>query len=215
MLEGAIILLEISLAALLVLLAYRLTALARSEWRDPAPLPSPTSAPPPPLSASGDASAHPPQPTPSQQMPGQGFGVQLSDHRPLTATPDRTELITQLHILLALQEKVCRDAGLLLETLPDSVKWYVVAWAYGAASGLSGVWTRHSDQVIAMTARLVAKKIGCKQSAAVQAIATLTDSSSMLACYRNGLDSAEHWLQHHHVPGETALNHAITSVTLI
>ncbi|MDC0664310.1 hypothetical protein [Marinobacter sp. SS21] len=195
---------EISLAVLMGLLAVRMTSLAKTGWPTALPASSADGCPP---RVAPELNPHTPPPT-------SGFGVRLSEPQ-LVGAPDRTELITQLHILLSLQEKVCREDGLVIETLPDVVKNYAVAWTYGAASSLVGVSTRHSAEVIDLTARLVAKKIGYKQSAAVQAIATLTKCSSMLACYRNGLESADYWLQHHHVPAETALNRSISSNAFI
>ncbi|MDX1457040.1 MAG: hypothetical protein R3276_05585 [Marinobacter sp.] len=200
--DGVIILAEVGLAILFGLLALRMSSLARSEWIAPLPAHGPARAPHSSASVKVD------------QADGPQFGVRLSDSHVVTA-PDRTELITQLHILMALQDKVCREDGLLLESSPDVVKNYAVAWSYGAASGLVGVSNRHSAEVVSLTARLVAKKIGYRQSDAVQAIETLTESSSMLACYRHGLESADHWLQHHHVPAENALNRSITSNTFI
>ncbi len=202
--EGVILLVEIGLAVLMVLLAFRMTSLARTGW--PTALPAVFEDACPPSHDSGQA----PHTTPATA----NFGVRLSEPQVVGAA-GRTELITQLHILLSLQEKVCREEGLAYEALPDEVKNYAVAWAYGAASGLVGMSMRHSAEVVDVTARLVARKIGYKQSSVVQAIATLTQCSSMLACYRNGLESADYWLQHHHVPAETALNRSITSNAFI
>lgn len=127
------------------------------------------------------------------------------------AAIDRTELVTQLHILFGLQDRVCRSNHLILEESPDSIKCYAAAWLYGAATALTEPQQRHSACVVREVSLLMERKVGLSARDSAEAIADLTRCNIMLACYRNGLESAEHWQVHHFIPTESALNTAITS----
>lgn len=131
------------------------------------------------------------------------------------ASAHGTELRTQLHILAGLQERDCRDKGLLLAEAPEAVRMYAAAWLYGAGCALSRQPVRHSDALAVMVARIVSRKTGIRQPEALQAISTLTSSSVLLACYRAGLEGAEHWQQHQYVPAPSSLYDAATSNAFI
>lgn len=127
----------------------------------------------------------------------------------------RAELRTQLHILAGLQERDCRENGLVLAEAPDGVKIYSAAWLYGAGCALSTKPVRHSEALAGIVTRIIQQKTGLRQPAAVQAISTLTSSNALLACYRAGLDGAEHWQSHHYVPAHCSLFGAATSNAFI
>lgn len=198
MFEHLVLVTELGLAACLALLAYRMTHLARTET---------LSFPSVPFTAPASRTAFvttPPAPAPREAHRRQGHPAQRG-------TADRAELITQLHILLGLQDRVCRDQGIDLPEAPEALKTYAAAWLYGATSALTGPQDRQTEAVARIACQLISKKTGLKTSTAQQALATLTHCSVMLACYRSGLESAEFWLEHHYVPSELALNTTITN----
>ncbi|MDV2080687.1 hypothetical protein [Marinobacter xestospongiae] len=192
---------ELGLATLLGVLAFRMTTLARTEGPafgravalDNAGVMSMPSAPSYPTA-------------PASQPPTRAarrLGV------------DRTDLLTQLHILLGLQDRVCREQGVDLGDAPEALQGYALAWLYGAAVALCAPQDRHSEAIAGLTVQLIHRKTGLAPVSAHQALATLTDSSVMLACFRHGLDGASHWRDHHFVPSDDALMTAITSYAFV
>ncbi|WP_257900129.1 hypothetical protein [Marinobacter sp. F4206] len=131
------------------------------------------------------------------------------------AGADRTELLTQLHILAGLQERDCRVKGLELGDAPEAVRDYAAVWLYGAACALCDTPARHSESLAGLAAHIASRKIGIRQPQALQAISTLTQSSILLACYRGGLEGAEFWRQHHYVTPGDSLYEAITANAFI
>lgn len=130
-------------------------------------------------------------------------------------SPDRTELITQLHIMACLQERDCRERGLDLATAPESVKIYCIAWLYGAACQLGGRTFRHTEALARLVAELGGRKLHLDSFKAEQAIATLTGCSTKLACFRNGLEGADCWQTRRHVPARNGLYEVITGNAFI
>lgn len=195
MTHSLVLLIEVGLVALLLLLAFRMLTLVRTDPFVPA-------------STGVRASLALQQPTPPQQR-----------HRQLKAPSpsglDKCGLITRLHILLSIQERDCREKGLDLDTAPNTVKEYGVAWLYGAACALCEAPQRHSDTLIGLVSQLASRKTGIRQPEAVQALSTLTGSATLLACFRHGLEGAEYWNQHRYVPRENSLHEAITSNAFI
>lgn len=131
------------------------------------------------------------------------------------APMDRTELFTHLHILAGLQERDCRISGLELSQSPETVRAYVAAWLYGAACALCGPSQQHSDALAGLVAQITSRKTGIRQAEAVQTIATLTSCETLLACFRAGLEGAEHWHRYRYVQPESSLYAAITANALI
>ncbi len=141
-------------------------------------------------------------------------------HRPSisgrsVALSDRTELLTGLHILAGLQERDCRVRGLELLGAPEAVQSYATAWLYGAACALCEPSLRHSDMLDGLVAHIASRKIGYRQPQALQTIGTLTSSSIFLACFRNGMEGAEFWKEHQHVPPRYSLYETITNNAFI
>ncbi|SFM57291.1 hypothetical protein [Marinobacter zhejiangensis] len=133
----------------------------------------------------------------------------------LSPATDRTELITQLHILFGLQDRVCRNSHLVLVESPLSIKQYAAAWMYGAAGALVAPAERHSERVMGVVSQLMGRKLEFDAEDAREAMVHLTRCPIYLACYRSGLEGAEHWQAHHFIPGESALNTAITNNAFI
>nr|WP_297402279.1 hypothetical protein [uncultured Marinobacter sp.] len=190
MVNGLVYVTQIGLLALLLILTLRIASLARQ--------------------ASPGADTSPALATGVTSPPAR---------RSRTAAPiaphDRTHRYTQLHILAALQERDCRVTGLDLTTAPEAVRRYAVAWLFGAGCALSDRPARHTDELAGVVAHIASLKIGVRQSDAIQAIATLTSSSVMLACFRAGLEGAEFWRERHFVPPAHSVYGVITANAFI
>lgn len=128
---------------------------------------------------------------------------------------DKTELFSRLHILAGLQERDCRVQGLMLSGAPEPVQECAAAWLYGAACALTPRSQRHTEALSGIVARIISRKIGTRQPEAIQAIATLTSSTLLLACYRAGLEGAEFWQVHQYVPARASLHEVVTSNAFI
>ncbi|MDK8464436.1 hypothetical protein [Marinobacter sp. SS13-12] len=194
MTTSIVLLIEVALIALLLLLAFRMLTLVRHDPFVPA---APTTHP--------EFSS----PAPTRQP----FGPNRVDagHGLASRGLDKCGLITQLHILLSIQERDCREKGLELDTAPNAVKEYVTAWLYGAACALCDKSQRHSGAQVNLVSQLASRKIGLRQPEAVQALSTLTGSATLLACFRYGVGGAEYWSEHRYVLRDHSLYSAITS----
>ncbi|SDW66210.1 hypothetical protein [Marinobacter mobilis] len=128
---------------------------------------------------------------------------------------DRAELITQLHILFGLQDRVCRQHHFVLKESPRAIQHYTAAWLYGAANALAAPNERHSSELVQVVCQLLERKIGIDMGDASQVLSGLTRCSIGLACYRCGVEGAEHWQEHHFIPNDCALNTALTSNAFI
>ncbi|WP_323750959.1 hypothetical protein [Marinobacter sp.] len=142
-------------------------------------------------------------------------GTIASTTHPTPLPLDRAELSSKLHILVGLQERDCRAKGLLLPEAPNAVRTYATVWLYGASCALCPSVVRHSEPLASIVAGIASRKSGIRQSEAIQAIATLTSSDILLACYRAGLDGAEFWEEKHYVPPTSSLYEAVTSNAFI
>ncbi len=189
MTDGLILVTQVGLVALVLLMAFRMVTLVRSAPVD------------------GLQGSH-------MKTPGIARRTSAGMLPPVSA-PDRTELFTQLHILAGLQERDCRTRGLDLADSPAAVGAYAANWLYGAACALCEHSVRHSDSLAGIVAHIASRKTGLKQSQALQAIATLTNSSAGLACFREGLDGAKFWQQHHYVASQHSLYEAVTANSFI
>lgn len=189
MVSGLILLSQVGLLALLLFLAFRMSALVRTE---PVSFTSPRYTREP-LSFNRDT-------------------IEEPSPRPLS---DRARLISQLHILASLQERDCRVNALALPSLPEEVRSYAAAWLYGAGCALSEKPTRHSDALASVVAQIASRKAGIRQPQALQTISTLTASPVLLACFRAGLEGAEFWRHSHYVPPTSSLYEAITTNAFI
>lgn len=189
--DGLIFLTQAGLLALLLFLAFRVHTLVRSEPQTAGPM---------------TASSAPARHSQSETLP---LSVTAATFQ------NRTDLITQLHILAGLQERDCRVRGLALSSAPGAVRTYAAAWLYGAGCALCDRPSRHSDRLIVTVAQIASRKTGIRQPEAVQAIATLTSSAVLLACFRAGLEGAEFWRHNHFVPPTSSLYEAITANAFI
>lgn len=210
MIDGVVFLTELSLGALLVVLALRVAMLVRNEPFSQG------------LSVAGAPGVETPQPEPVADAAPYRSPPQRSPQR--TPQPrffeqgpakDRAELVTRLHILIGLQERDCREQGLTWQSAPAGVGGYAVAWLYGAACALCQPSMRHSAALQAMVAQIAGRKMPLRQSEAVQTLASLTGDNTLLACFRHGLQGAEYWSEHRYVPARDSLYDAITSNAFI
>ncbi|WP_150913523.1 hypothetical protein [Marinobacter halotolerans] len=204
MLSSLIILLELGLFSLLLLLAFRVLSLNRSEPLVPAvsseqPRDQFQSASSRVTSGFRDYDAKIPSP-----------GRSSAKHK-----LDRCELISQLHILASLQERDCKQQGLEIEAAHLAIREYAVCWLYGAACALSRPGSRNADSLAMTVSQFASRKVGIKQPDALVVISTLTRHSTFLACFRSGVEGAEFWQTHHFVPREKSLFDAITSNAFI
>lgn len=127
----------------------------------------------------------------------------------------RTELFTQLHILAALQERECRSKGFDRPELASILGSCATAWLYGAGCALCSESDRHSNTLAGLVVHIVSRKTGISRSEALSVIEDLTTSSVYLACFRGGLDGAQHWREHHHVPRQSGLCELVADHTFI
>ena len=104
MISSFIMLFEVGLIALLLLLVFRMLTLVRNDPFVPASMVT--------MVAGDHHSAQPPLPEAQQKR-------SVAAPQPTRSAPsDTCGLITQLHILLSLQDRDCREHGLVLETAP-------------------------------------------------------------------------------------------------
>lgn len=207
MMSGLVLVILAGLVALVLLMAYRMLTLVRSE---PWPVSSVTTA------TTDHAGFHVQSPvlkTPTAALPRPTLKVSAASRH--SASADRTELFTQLHILAGLQERDCRVNSLELGTAPEAVQGYAAAWLYGAACALCEPTFRHTDALGGLVAHIASRKTGGRQPQALQAVGTLTHSTVLLACFRHGLEGAEFWREHQHVPPRYSLYEAITANAFI
>jgi hypothetical protein len=193
MFDGVILITEIFLAALLGLLGFRMVSLARGQAE---------------VAETGAGSvAIPDAPKAERQLFTPRARV-----RPAAKAPAKgSELVGRLCIIFSLQERDCREQGLDLGHAPDKVRFYALAWLFGAASELCVPAMRNSNELKAMVAQIAGKKLRIGEMSALQALETLTTSDVMLACFRHGLEGAEHWSRCRYVKGDNGIYTAITS----
>lgn len=193
MFDGVILITELFLVALLGLLGYRMVSLARQQVQ--------------PSEGLAGAVAIPQPPRAERQL-----FTPRAGHRPVVRSPARgSELVGRLCIIFSLQERDCREHGLDLASAPLKVRLYSLCWLYGAASELCVPALRNSNELKTMVAQIARKKLGIGEVSAHQALATMTESDVMLACFRHGLEGAEHWGRCRFVRSDNGIYTAITS----
>lgn len=200
MINGLVLLIQVGLLALLVLLAFRMVALVRSE----------------PMAAGHQEFWSEPSQTIGHDISSGTSEWPVAVRKPVAEAPSgRAEMITRLHILIGLQKRDCRVNGLELTAAPEAVKAYTAAWLYGAGCALSDQTLRHSETLAVIVAQITSRKTGGRQPEALQTISTLTDNKVHLACFRAGLEGAEFWQYNHYVPPTSSLYEAITDNAFI
>jgi hypothetical protein len=200
MISGLILFLELGLISLLLLLAFRVLSLTRSE----------------PLAIAMPAETQSSIKPVSSQVPATPAGAHISKPPSWNGTktahyPDKCELISQLHILASLQVRDCKQQGLELEKAHTAVREYSVCWLYGAACTLGSPSKWNSEGLAVLVSQFASRKTGIRQPDALAVISTLTRYSASLACFRGGIEGAEFWKNHHFVPREQSLFGAVTS----
>ena len=199
MISSVVVGVELTLAGLLMLLAFRIISLSR-EQEDAT------------LSPEGYLLA----PTQSQRQSPMSFSP--DNFRPSSSGAGRTErqeIIANLHILASLQFRDSRMHGLEIATAPLPVRSYTAAWFYGAACALlSGRGYSH-DVIIELTSPILARTLGVSELAVSQNLHTLTQCSSKLGCFRLGVEGANTWSRKQYVPEGCSLYNAITTQTFV
>lgn len=200
MIGSLIIFIELGFFSLLLLLVFRMLILTRSEPLVPAMT---TSEP------NGSHRKNTNQAGVCYREPQQDPPVS----KPLSASryPDKSELISQLHILASLQDRDCKQQGLEIESAHPGVREYAVCWLYGAACALSLPGSRNSEVLAVIVSQFASRKVGIRQPEALAVISTLTRHSAFLSCFRSGIEGAEFWKIHHFVTMEKSLFEAVTS----
>lgn len=204
MTSSFIVLIELGLLSLLLLLVFRIFSLNRRE-----PLVS---------SPSGhDSDIYIPVVTaddqPQFRKPAQGGSKPIkksSSHH-----HDKSELVSQLHILACLQDRDCKEQGLDLVSAHNTVREYAVCWLYGAACALGSAGGQQSDAIAVLVSRFAGRKFGIRQPDALAVISTLTRQPTALLCFRMGVEGAEFWKQKRYITRNTSLFEAVTSNTLV
>lgn len=200
MISGLITFLELGLFSLLLLLAFRVLSLTRSEALTPT------------MSADAHSSIYPVSSHFTAPLTGSDVKIPLSGAGAKVAHyPDKCELISQLHILASLQLRDCKQQELDLASAHTAVQEYAVCWLYGAACALSSPGRRNTEALAVLVSQFASRKTDIRQSDALAVISTLTRYSASLACFRAGIEGAEFWNNHRFVPREQSLFEAVTS----
>jgi hypothetical protein len=126
-----------------------------------------------------------------------------------------TDITAQLHILASVQLLDARRQGLPLRTADKSLKSLATAYLYGACFALTFDHTFTDEQAFALAVKAISHNLDLGEVSVNQMLATLTQSSSSLECYRNGLEGAEFWLVHRYVPENQSLYTSLTGNALI
>ena len=198
MISSVVVGVELTLAGLLMLLAFRIINLSREQEAS--------------LSPEGTlvASAQPQRQAPMNFSPST-----LSPSTSGAGISERQELVTNLHILASLQLRDSRMRGLEIATAPLPVRGYTAAWFYGAACALlSGRGYSH-DAVIELISPFLARTLSMGELSVGQSLHTVTQCSSKLGCFRLGVEGANAWLRHHYVTEDSSLYSAVTTQAFV
>ncbi|ROT99875.1 hypothetical protein EB809_09125 [Marinobacter sp. R17] len=192
---------EISLAVLLALMAYRMYTLAR-------------------LRPFRSTSAFTPA---SVELAAASFPAAEATrdaYQRVTAGQSRkrvraNDLVTQLHIFSSIQLTDVRHHGLTLRDAAPTLKSLAVAYFYGAACGLAFGHVKEREKILEAAIKVIQHALDIGDIVIEQMLSDLTTSSSLLHCYRNGLEGAEHWQQHRFVPETQSLYASLTANALL
>lgn len=132
-----------------------------------------------------------------------------------TQMPHTADLVTQLHILTSVQLTDTRRHGLDLIHASKPLKVLTAAYLYGAACGLTFSSGHDREKMTEGAVKVIQHALDMGEMSVHQMLATITESSSTLHCYRNGLEGAEHWQAHRFVPDSQSLYASLTENALI
>ncbi|MCH8498660.1 MAG: hypothetical protein LAT63_09290 [Marinobacter sp.] len=198
MISSVVVAIEITLAGLLMLLAFRIINLAREQEAA--------------LSPEGTLVA---DVLPQRRAPMNLSPASLAPSATGAGVSERQELTANLHILASLQLRDSRMRGLDIIAAPLPVRGYTAAWFYGAACALlSGRGYSH-DSVIELISPFLARTLGMGEMAVGQSLHTVTHCSSKLGCFRLGVDGANTWLRKHYVTEDHSLYSAVTTQAFV
>ncbi|BES71468.1 hypothetical protein RE428_24860 [Marinobacter nanhaiticus D15-8W] len=193
---------EIGLALLLGILAFRIITLSRFQET---PLLTTTH----PAGESGSSHASLTAATATRDA------YQRVATRHARRTAHTADLVTQLHILTSVQMTDTRRQGLDLKYASKPLKVMAAAYFYGATCGLTFSDGHDREKIADAAIKVIQHALDLGEVSVHQMLATLTASSSALHCYRNGLEGAEYWCAHRFVPDEHSLYASLTANALI
>ncbi|TBW49511.1 hypothetical protein EZI54_19525 [Marinobacter halodurans] len=195
---------EFSLAVLLALMAYRMYSLARLR-----PFRSTSAFAPAPVETASVSTAFPA--TEATRKAYQRAADGQGGRHPLRAT----DLVTQLHIFASIQLTDVRHHGLILRDAAPTLKSLAVAYFHGAACGLAYRHVKERERIQEAAIKVIQHALDIGDIVIEQMLSDLTASSSLLHCYRNGLEGAEHWQEHRFVPEAQSLYTSLTENALL
>lgn len=194
---------EISLALLLMVMAYRMLTLARQR----------------PSMAGTMARNDLHQPTDSHAALAAAVATRdaysrIAGHQ--AEAPDRmVDRLTQARIFASVQLTDTRRRGVDLPEAARPLKQLAAAYFYGATYALACGKAEDHEKVLAEAIKIIEHALDMGEISVSQSLATLTENSSALFCYRLGLEGAEHWQTHRFVPDNQSLYTALTANALI
>lgn len=194
---------EISLAVLLALMAYRMYTLARLR-----PFRSTSAFTPVSVELASAAASFPAAEATRDAYQRVAAGQIRKRVR-------ATDLVTQLHIFSSIQLTDVRHHGLTLRDAAPTLKSLAVAYFYGAACGLAFGHVKEREKILEAAIKVIQHALDIGDIVIEQMLSDLTTSSSLLHCYRNGLEGAEHWQQHRFVPETQSLYASLTANALL
>ncbi|MGP4844186.1 hypothetical protein ACTXGQ_08640 [Marinobacter sp. 1Y8] len=126
-----------------------------------------------------------------------------------------SDLTAQLHIFASVQLLDVRRRDLELNTATPALKSLAAAYLYGAACALAPFGSDAKEKAYSTAVKVARRSLNINDLEAQQVLSTLTQSSSALYCFRNGLEGAEFWGERHYVPDQYSLYAALTANALI
>ncbi|PAV26399.1 hypothetical protein CF392_06080 [Tamilnaduibacter salinus] len=202
MLDFVVLGLEIGLALLFLVLAGRIIVLSRR-----------------------DAVAQPSRsPSDSLARPAASFWAHFQESTPVEGPAAAAhqskpswegDLTAALQIIMSIQITQARHHELDLATADGSLKSLAAAWGLGAAVALSRYHGVDQASANRIAVNLLARRLSVSTLAIEQTFSDLTGSTSLLYCYRMGVEGAESWVWARFVPRDRSLYEAITANALI
>lgn len=126
-----------------------------------------------------------------------------------------SDLLAQLHIFASVQLMDVRRHDLELNAASPALKSMAAAYLYGAACALAPFGSDAKEKAYCAAVKVARRSLDINDLEAQQVLSTLTQSSSALYCFRNGLEGAEFWGERRYVPDQHSLYAALTENALI
>lgn len=198
---------EVTLAVLLLVLALRMMTLAKGLNA---------------VAAHGISEPFTPDVTPDSAEPLAFEAVSASRNAFHRVTSEQSQpvvsssdLTAQLHIFASIQLLDVRRRELELNTASPALKALAAAYLYGAACALAPFGGDAREKAYITAVKVARRSLHINDLETQQILSTLTQSSSALYCFRNGLEGAEFWGERRYVPDQHSLYAALTANALI